>query len=182
MEGARAARAPAIKVWDMAVRLFHWSLVLAMAYEFIFEPGTFLHNTIGQIILGLIAFRLVWGFIGSRHARFSDFVSSPSRVIGYLADIMKGQPRRFLGHNPAGGAMVLALLCLVALTAGTGWAMTTDALWGEEWIEELHETLAWTTACFIGLHVAGVLLASLQHRENLVRAMLTGMKKADGQH
>ncbi len=165
-----------IRVWDPLVRVFHWSLVSGMAYEFVFEPGAIIHNTLGQALLGLVAVRIVWGFIGSRHARFSDFVRGPRAVLGYVRDIVTGHPRRYLGHNPAGGAMVLALLLAVAFTAGSGWLMTTDALWGEEWIEELHEAAAWSTLALIGAHVAGVILASLQHRENLVRAMFTGRK------
>jgi cytochrome b len=178
MGEARAMRASTVKVWDIAVRAFHWSLVPAMAYEFLFEPGTFAHNTAGYIILGLVGFRLAWGFIGTRHARFMDFVRPPATTMRYVAQIVRGHPARYIGHNPAGAAMVLALLVMVTLTAATGWAMTTDALWGEEWIEELHEGVANATLVLIGLHVLGVIVASWQHRENLVKAMVTGRKKA----
>lgn len=175
--GAGSEALPAgMRVWDPLVRVFHWSLVAGMAYEFVFEPGTIIHNTLGQVLLVLIAMRVVWGFVGSKHARFSDFVRGPWVVLGYVRDIFTGHPRRHLGHNPAGGAMVLALLLAVAVTAGSGWLMTTNALWGEEWIEELHEGAAWITLALIAAHVAGVILASLQHRENLVKSMLTGRK------
>lgn len=166
----------AIRVWDPAVRLFHWSLVAGMAVEFLAEAGTDLHEAVGYGLLGLVALRVLWGFVGSRHARFADFVTGPRAVLGYLGAVIRGHPRRYVGHNPAGGAMVLALLALVLATGGTGWAMTTDALWGEEWIEEIHEVLADATLVFIAAHVAGVVLASLQHRENLVAAMITGRK------
>jgi len=165
-----------VRVWDPLVRVFHWSLVVGMAYEFMFERGTIIHNTLGQVLLLLVALRVIWGFVGSRYARFGDFVRSPFTVLGYCKDIVTGHPTRYLGHNPAGGIMVLALLASVAMTAGSGWLMITDALWGEEWIEELHETVAWLTLALIIAHVAGVVLASLQHRENLVRAMVTGRK------
>jgi len=165
-----------IWVWDPLVRVFHWSLVAGMAYEFVFEQGTFLHNTLGQVLLGLIALRVVWGFIGSKHARFVDFVRGPFTVAGYLKDMLLGHPKRYLGHNPAGGVMVLALLLGVAGTSITGWMMISDALWGEEWIEELHEGMSWLTLALIAGHVGGVVLASLQHRENLVRSMITGRK------
>jgi cytochrome b len=161
----------------MAVRSFHWSLVAAVLYELVFDAGTVWHEGIGYLVLGLIAFRLVWGVVGTRHARFSDFVRTPVRVLNYLKDIAHGHPRRYVGHNPAGGAMVVALLGMLALTAGSGWAMTTDALWGADWIETLHETAADLTMALIGFHVAGVLLASWQHRENLVLAMITGRKR-----
>ncbi len=171
-----ATHSGSIAVWDPLVRVFHWLLVAGMAYEFVFEPGTIVHNTVGQVLLGLIVLRVVWGFVGSKHARFTDFVRGPFTVLGYLKDMMLGHPKRYLGHNPAGGLMVLALLLGVAVTSGTGWLMITDALWGEEWIEDLHEAAAWLTMALIAGHVAGVILASLQHRENLVRAMVTGRK------
>lgn len=177
MEGLRATRGPGIKVWDIAVRAFHWSLVAAMASEFIFEAGTSAHNAVGYFILGLIGFRLAWGIIGSSHARFASFVKTPAVTLRYLSDVMRGRPARFVGHNPAGAAMVVALLLMVTATAGSGWAMTTDALWGSDWIEKLHEGLANATLALIGLHVLGVILASWQHRENLVKAMVTGRKK-----
>lgn len=178
MTEARVRRASTIKVWDLGVRLFHWPLVAGIAYEFIFEPGTLLHNSIGYVILGLAAFRVVWGFTGTKHARFSDFVASPVRTIAYLRDAARGHPRRYIGHNPAGAAMVLLLIIMVSATAGSGWAMTTDALWGAEWIEDLHEGLANFTLALIAAHVLGVIVASWQHRENLVRAMVTGRKRA----
>lgn len=177
MEGPRATRAPAIPVWDLGIRIFHWSLVAAIAYELVFKPGTWTHNTLGYFVLALIGFRLIWGFIGTRHARFADFVTSPATTLRYLSDVLRGHPARFIGHNPAGAAMVLALLFMVTFTAGTGWAMTTDALWGEEWIEELHEAAAYATVGLVVFHVIGVILASWQHRENLVRAMITGRKQ-----
>ena len=171
-----------ISVWDPAVRLFHWSLVGAMAYEFIAEAGTDLHMSLGYILLGLVGFRLVWGFMGTEHARFKDFVRGPFTIAAYLRDIMRGSPALFVGHNPAGGAMVLMLLGMVGLTAGSGWLMDTDAFWGVAWIENVHRTAAYATLVFIGLHVLGVIAASLQHRENLVRAMITGKKSLPPDH
>ncbi len=169
-----------VKVWDRFVRLFHWSLVAVMAYEFIFEAGTAAHIYLGYAVLALIAARLIWGLVGSPYARFSEFAKSPMATVRYLFDILKGHPKRYLGHNPAGAAMVLALLMMVTVTAATGYAMTTNALWGEEWIEELHKVSANITLFLIFAHVAGVALASWQHRENLVKAMVTGEKSVDG--
>ena len=166
-----------VPVWDVFVRLFHWSLVAAMAWEFIGRSGNDLHEIVGYFILGLVGLRIIWGFIGTRYARFASFVVSPRNAIGYLLSVVTGHPARHLGHNPAGGAMVILLLAFITATAVSGWAMTTDALWGSEWIEELHEGLANITMVMIFVHVAGVILASLQHRENLVRAMVTGRKR-----
>ena len=178
MVAGRAMRPATIRVWDPLVRLFHWSLVGAMAYEFLFAPGTFTHNAIGYAILGLIAVRILWGLIGPRHARFRDFVTTPAATLSYVTEIVRGHPRRYIGHNPAGAMMVLALMLAVTATAASGWAMTTDALWGSEWIEELHEVLAYGTLALIVLHVLGVIAASWQHGENLVKAMVTGRKRA----
>lgn len=174
----RVSRPGDISVWDPLVRIFHWSLVAIIAVEFLGEDGDYLHRTLGYVALGLVAFRLVWGLVGSKHARFSDFVRSPAAVFAYLRSIVSGHPRRYIGHNPAGGAMVLALLAMVTLVGATGWAMRTEALWGQEWIEELHEVSAWLLLIFIAAHILGVVAASIQHRENLVLPMLTGKKKS----
>lgn len=177
-KAGRVQRPSSIKVWDPLVRIFHWFLVAGMAYEMLAEAGTDTHELVGYGLLGLIAFRVIWGFIGTKYALFSDFVASPLTTLAYLKDIFIGHPKRYIGHNPAGAAMVLLLLLAVVGTAGTGWAMTTDVLWGEEWIEELHEAAAYGTIVLIAGHVIGVIVASVQHRENLVRAMITGRKQA----
>jgi cytochrome b len=177
MEAGRIARPATILVWDIFVRIFHWSLVAAMAYELIARAGTQIHEFLGYAILAAIALRIIWGFFGSKYARFSDFVKSPIRTFKYLADIARGHPKRNLGHNPAGAAMVIALLLMVSATAVSGWAMTTDALWGTEWIEEAHELSADVTIALIFAHVLGVIFASWQHKENLIAAMITGRKK-----
>ncbi len=177
MEVGRIARPTTILVWDIFVRLSHWSLVATMAYELIARAGTATHEYLGYGILAALALRIIWGFIGSKHARFTDFVKSPTVTLQYVREIFSGHPRRVLGHNPAGAAMVLALLFMVAATATSGWAMTTDALWGAEWIEELHEVSANLTIVLIFTHVVGVILASWQHKENLIFSMITGRKK-----
>lgn len=168
-----------VTVWDPAIRIFHWTLAASIGWEMLAEAGTDSHEAVGYLVLVLVLFRLAWGVFGPRHARFADFVARPARVIEYLGEIARGQPRRYLGHNPAGGAMVLALLASAAAAAVSGWAMTTDALWGAAWIEDLHELLAYGTVTLAALHVAGVILAAIQHRENLVRAMITGRKPVE---
>lgn len=165
-----------VRVWDPLVRLFHWSLVAAFATAFLSEEGERLHEVAGYVVLGLIAFRMVWGLIGSDHARFKDFVPTPARLWAYLRSLVRGRPERYLGHNPAGAVMILCLLGTVFIAAGSGWLMTTDRFWGTKWVEELHEASAWLALALVGVHVAGVLVSSLLHRENLVRAMITGRK------
>ncbi len=168
-----------VRVWDGFVRLFHWSLVTMIAGTWLTAEGAkLLHERLGYAIAILIAARLVWGLIGPRHARFADFVRGPRPVLAYLRDLRAGRERRYLGHNPAGGAMIVALLLAVTGTALTGWLQATDAFWGSSATEERHETLATLILVLAGLHVAGVLVESLRHRENLVLSMLTGTKRA----
>jgi len=135
------------------------------------------HEPAGYLILALVAARLVWGVIGTRYARFWQFVRRPRFVIDYLASMVSGKERRYLGHNPAGGAMVVALLVALIATGMTGWMMTLDAYWGVEWVEELHEAIANLTIAMVAVHVVGVALASVRHHENLVRAMIDGRKR-----
>jgi len=120
---------------------------------------------------------LVWGFVGTTHARCSDFMYYPSTILGFLTDTIHLRARRYLGHNPAGGAMVIALVLMLAATAATGIMMTTDAYWGVEWVGDVHEAAANLSVVLVGLHLVGVFVASVEHRENLVRAMITGYKR-----
>lgn len=167
-----------VPVWDGFVRLFHWSqaVLIAVCWVTADELKT-VHEAAGLFIAGLLALRLIWGLIGSRHARFTGFVRGPRAVLAYLAAMRRGQEPRYLGHNPAGGAMVVALIRTVATTALTGWLQTTDAFWGSELMEEIHETAATLILVLVALHLGGVILASLRHGENLVRAMIDGRKR-----
>ena len=183
-----------IRGWDPLIRIFHWTLVLAFAIAYMTEDEFLdLHVFAGYVIAGLVTFRLLWGLLGSRHARFSDFVRSPSTVWAYIKSLPGGHPKRYLGHNPAGGLMVMALLLSLILTVVTGLAYYgagefsgplaamlggASPFWADA-LEETHELLANLTVVLVVLHVAGVMLASLQHRENLVRAMLTVRKRRD---
>jgi len=171
---------PTVVVWDRFVRFFHWALVALFAVGY-FTGGEAedVHIFNGYALATLLALRLLWGFVGPRTARFSSFVRPPAETLAYVRDAARFRARRFLGHNPAGAAMILALVIALAGTATTGIMMTTDAFWGSERIEEVHEFLANATVGLIVLHVAGVLVASFQHRENLVGAMVTGRKRAD---
>ncbi|MGV8938041.1 MAG: cytochrome b/b6 domain-containing protein [Allorhizobium sp.] len=167
-----------VKVWDPLVRLFHWSLVGLLAFSFFTgDEWKSAHIVSGYCVAGLIALRLIWGVVGTRHARFSSFVARPRTVVSFLKDTLQLRARRYLGHNPAGGAMVLLLLAAVCAIALTGYMQTTDAYWGVAWVENAHKTLVYLTLGLVVLHVGGVILASLEHRENLVRAMITGWKR-----
>jgi len=191
---AAVAQAPTeVRVWDPLVRIFHWSLVAAFATAFIVEDDLLaVHVWAGYLVLALVAVRLVWGVIGTHHARFTDFVRSPRTVLAYLGDALRLRAGRYLGHNPAGGAMVVALLLLVGATGLCGLALYgaqelsgplaplmggLSPAWGEA-LEETHEVLANLTLAFIVVHVVGVIFSSLSHHENLVWSMFTGRKRA----
>lgn len=167
-----------VKVWDPFVRVFHWSLagLFVLAYATGGEIES-VHVAAGYTIGGLIAARIIWGFIGPRHARFSNFVRPPWEVLAYLRDVVLLRAPRYIGHNPAGGAMIVALLLALSGTCVTGYMMTTDAYWGSKWLGDIHETLANVTVGLVVAHVLGVLIASFEHRENLVAAMITGRKR-----
>ncbi len=167
-----------VKVWDIAVRVFHWSLVTSFAIAWLSaDEWDKTHNFAGYIIAGLVGFRLIWGFIGSKHARFTDFVYNPLSVFTYLKDTVYHKAKRYIGHNPLGGAMIIALLLSLVTITASGIAMTSNMFWGVEWVEDVHEIAANLTLVLIGLHIAGVITSSFSHRENLVKAMITGYKR-----
>jgi len=171
--------AATVKVWDPLVRLFHWSLVISFAVAWISaDEWDDLHIWAGYVAAALVAFRVLWGLLGPRYARFTQFVRGPGAVAAYLRDTATGREARYLGHNPAGGAMIVLLIVSLAALCLTGWMYTLDLFWGEEWVEEIHEFLANFLLVLVGLHLAGVILASLTQQENLVRAMITGRKRA----
>jgi cytochrome b len=178
-----------IYVWDPFVRLFHWTLVVAFTVAYLTENDLLtVHVWAGYLVGGLIVARVIWGFVGPAHARFSDFVSTPAEALRYVRDLLLLRAERHLGHSPGGGAMVVVLLVLLAATVVTGLVVyggdqqagplagffTKDT--GEA-VEGVHEVLANITLALVISHVAAVVFASFAHRENLVRAMLTGYKR-----
>jgi cytochrome b len=169
------------RVWDAPVRLLHWALAASIGAAWFTSGDTGpAHEYIGYGSAAAVAARLAWGRFGNRYARFGQFVRAPAATWQYLRAVLAGRATRHLGHNPLGGAMVVALLACVSLVALSGWAMGTDLLWGYAWPVRVHEALAWLLVGLIALHVGGVLLTSWQHRENLVKAMVTGDKDAAG--
>jgi cytochrome b len=165
------------KVWDPFVRVFHWSLVALFGLAWATEDVQALHQPVGYAILALVALRIGWGFIGSPHARFDDFVRAPRATLAYALELLKGRAPRLLGHTPLGAMMVIALLASLIATGASGWMMTSATFRAMHWLEDLHEGLAWLTLLLVATHLIGVLLMSIVHRENLVRAMLTGLKR-----
>ena len=172
--------ADTVRVWDPAVRVFHWAVVTGCVLNlFILEEGKTLHRYVGYTIAALVTLRIVWGFVGTRHARFADFVPRPSAVLAYGRALVRGREPRFVGHNPLGALMMLALMLLLALTAGSGFMMTLDAFWGVKWVKELHAVLANAILVLAGVHALAAIVESVRHRENLVLSMVTGRKRAD---
>ena len=170
-----------IRVWDPLVRTFHWALAASFAVAWLCsENWASLHNAAGYAAGALVALRVVWGFLGPRYARFAQFVRSPDTVIAYLRAIQDGSERRYIGHNPVGGAMIVVLLVAMAATVVSGWLLTTDAFWGSAVLQRVHSLLAHGVLALVVVHVAGVTLASLRHHENLARAMVVGVKRAAG--
>jgi cytochrome b len=207
-----------VRVWDLFVRIFHWTVAIGFFVAYFSEDGPItIHVWAGYAVGALVLLRIVWGFVGPQHARFSDFVWKPGVVLRYLGDLMMLRGHRYLGHSPGGGAMVVALLIGLFVTVGSGLvlyaveenagplagivtgASTQESVpavgeegqydeveergdergaGSEELWEEAHEVLANLTLVLVILHVAGVLLASYVHHENLTRAMLTGRKRA----
>jgi cytochrome b len=197
-----------IKVWDPAVRVFHWALVAAFAIAWLTaEEAQPLHQLAGYAAAALVAFRLDWGITGTHYARFAQFVRSPASVVAYLRLMIRGEEPRYIGHNPAGAAMIVVLLGTLSVTAWTGWQMThglpvateqaapvvqilqddddhedrfdeRNDHSGPAGIKELHEASANLLLLLVLLHLGGVMLASLRHNENLARSMLTGAKAA----
>ena len=167
-----------ILVWDAPVRVFHWLQALSFIGAYLTaesERWRLVHVTLGYTLGGLVAFRLVWGLIGTRHARFASFVRGPATVMRYVRGLMSAEPEHHVGHNPAGAVSIVLLLALSVATVATGWALDIDI--GGHWLEELHEGVASFMLAVVGVHVAAVLYTSWLHGENLVLSMLTGKKE-----
>ncbi|MCL4525249.1 MAG: cytochrome b/b6 domain-containing protein [Gammaproteobacteria bacterium] len=166
-----------ILVWDAPVRVFHWLMVASFAGAWLTaeaEQWSFAHAALGYTMVGLVAFRIVWGLGGTRYARFSAFVRSPAAVLRYVASLIWRRPERYLGHNPAGAIAIIAMLLLTLVIGVTGWAQYHGA--GGEGFEEWHEGAANAMLALVAIHVTAVVGSSLLHRENLIGAMLTGYK------
>lgn len=183
-----------VKVWDPVVRIFHWTLASTFLIAYFTEEDFLsLHVWAGYLLLAAIAVRVVWGFVGSRHARFGDFVTSPVTAMRYVKDTFALKAKRYIGHNPAGGLMIVIMLVSLLATGFTGlllygagehagpfaaWFAAGGDYW-EETLEEIHEVFANLTLFLVIIHLAGVVVESLIHKENLIAAMWNGDKKAD---
>jgi cytochrome b len=154
-------------VWDLFVRFFHWTLVACvLTNSFILDDGETVHQWAGYLASALVLSRVVWGFIGSRHARFADFSPTPSRITQHLRGMLSGQIEFHRGHNPLGALMMMALMGLVLALGLTGWMQGLDAYWGEAWLQDLHKVIG-----------EGLIVLGRLERTRLVKAMITGVKE-----
>jgi cytochrome b len=166
-----------VKVWDPLLRVLHWVLAGSIALALVTgDEAMTVHLWAGLAALGVVVTRILWGLVGPRHARFGDFVPTPAEALRHLHQLVRGEPGHHAGHNPAAGAMVIALWLMVLAVVASGLATLGGS--GGELLEELHEGLAWTLLGLIGLHIGGVVVSSLVEGQNLARAMFTGRKKA----
>jgi cytochrome b len=173
------ADAPAmVVVWDWPLRLFHWTLAAAVLIAW-FTPNAYdtVHRIAGYTVLGLIAFRLVWGFAGTRYSRFRSFIRLLRAAPRFLWGLRRGQTGRYLGLNPAGAAMSVTLLLLLAVSTISGWMQVTVRFFGVAWVEGLHTYSSDLVMILVIVHLLGVLTMCVLQRENLVRAMITGRKR-----
>lgn len=168
-----------VQVWDLFVRVFHWTLVATFAISYFSTSGfpDWVHNWSGYAALALIAARVVWGFTGSKHARFADFVAGPRHLLQYVSAMFKRAEPRYLGHNPAAALMILFLMAMVTGIGVTGWMLTLDAYWGSETVEDIHVLLVDITLIALVLHIGAAIYESWNHRENLVWSMVVGTKR-----
>ncbi|MGZ8935364.1 MAG: cytochrome b/b6 domain-containing protein [Methylobacter sp.] len=177
-----------IKIWDLPLRLFHWLLVAGFFIAYLTEDDFLtLHVWAGYLVFSLLVFRLIWGFTGNEYARFSNFICNPVRSAGYIKDVVSLKAKRYLGHNPAGAAMIILLLLSLLLTSVTGFAVYgadqgAGPLAGigsdnEKFWEEIHEFFANFTLLLVFVHILGVAIESYIHKENLVKAMWNGYKR-----
>ena len=172
-----------VRVWDPLLRIAHWTLVASILAAWVtaelkLEAAKPAHEWTGYTALAVIALRIAWGWVGPRYARFGQFLRSPARTLSYARAVITRSEPRYLGHNPLGGWMIVALLAASAAAGLSGWLSVTDRFWGVEWVQELHEALANALFALAGVHVAGVAFTSLRQRENLLLSMITGRKPA----
>lgn len=189
-----------VRVWDPYIRISHWLLAAAVLVNWYTDEPRWMHVWLGYLAAALVVLRVLWGFFGPENARFTSFVTGPIETLSYIAALLRFSSKRYLGHSPAGAAMIVALLVMVGITSvtgmvnlaqdeGTGPLATVVAkldrparVPGQRrsplLSKQVHETAANITLVLVVLHLCGVALASFAHRENLVRAMITGRKRA----
>lgn len=175
---AQRVQTPAtLRVWDLAVRITHWSVAAIVLYDLVDDSGDQLHRVVGYIAAGLVVFRIVWAFIGSEHARFAAWLPRPAGVLAYARALARGRAPRFVSHTPLGAVTMLAMWALILLLAVTGWMSRLDPFWGEDWPIDIHRWLSNALLALVIVHVLAAIVMSVKGRENLIGAMFTGRKR-----
>ncbi len=180
MPRSRPAAGPRtlVKVWDLPVRLIHWTVAALVLWDFLDDSGGPAHRTVGYAVVALVVSRIVWGFIGRPPGRLSAWLPAPKAVAVYAAAALRGRPARHLSHNPLGALMILLIWLLIFLLGITGYMSRLDTFWGDEWLQDLHAAFAHGLLACIAIHIAAALVMSFVHRENLIAAMVSGKKRA----
>ena len=174
---AGAEARPPLKVWDPLVRVLHWGLAACVITAYFTHTGPeIVHNTAGYAALAIALVRIFWGFAGGGYARFANFIASPRATIDYSLAVLARREKHYLGHNPLGAWMIVALLISVLVTTISGWMLDTDTWFGDEMVELVHSTFGYLFVPMVILHVGGVIFTSFRQKENLVTAMITGRK------
>jgi cytochrome b len=166
-----------VLIWDLPVRAIHWLLVICFIGAYLtaeLDSLRLLHVTLGYTLAALLVIRIIWGFIGTKYARFTSFIKGPEETWKYLVSLFQAKPQQLKGHNHLGTLAILGLMFLGLIVSFTGWCALHQV--GGEWNEELHKTIAEGMLVLVGLHVLSIFAASFLHHENLVKAMVTGFK------
>lgn len=172
---------PFLRVWDPLVRLVHWSVAALVVIDLLNEAGANpWHRYFGYAAGALVVARLCWGFLATGHARHAVMAASATRALPYVRSLIAGRAQKHIGHNPLGALMAYALWSLILMVALTGWALQLERFWGDEWLQDIHSTVAYVLAGCVCVHVGGVLATSALQRQNLAKAMITGRKNAGG--
>src|SRR5258706_3538733 len=166
-----------LKVWDIWVRFTHWAVAGIVMWNLYAETGNYVHRVAGYVAAGLVAARVVWGVVGTRNGRFASWWPTRAQLAAYLRALASRKRIHHESHNPLGALMIVALWLLVLALGVTGWMMRLDAFWGEEWLENIHRVLATTLEVCVYVHVAAAAAMSVYLRENLIGAMVTGIKR-----
>jgi cytochrome b len=169
-----------VLVWDLPVRVGHWLMAGCFVLAWLTgesEEGRLVHVFAGGAMVGIALFRVIWGLVGSRYALFVDFLRGPQEALSYLKNLLGPEPEHYLGHNPAGGYAIVLLLGLGLLSGASGWLTYQEM--GGEWLADLHELAVHAMLIVVLVHLCGVFIGSVAHRENLVRPMFTGYKSGD---
>lgn len=167
-----------VPVWDPVVRITHGIFVFGCSANLLLEDGGEVHRAIGYVVAVAVIVRLAWGFVATGHARFRAFVPSRKTLWNYLKMLYRNSEPRYMGHNPAGSVMILTLLSLLVGICITGWMLALERLSDSKALEALHEALAMTLLLLVGIHILAGIVGSMTHKDNLIKSMITGRKRA----